>query len=113
VTQHVEVAVDRDPLWVVLVRAGTLGESGPKSVVPVVVIDRLASGTREHKRTLRAQPVCTFNCSIQLSMSGGFATQAHTNVKALQATNEYSAKLGKHLFFQRNPESGVYGRSAR
>jgi len=39
----------------------------------------------------------------------GFATQANTNVKALKAANDYCEKLGKHLLFQRNAESGVYG----
>jgi len=52
--------------------------------------------------------------TYQLSMTGvGFATQANTNVKALQAANAYCEKLGKHLLFQRNAESGVYGWSPR
>jgi hypothetical protein len=52
--------------------------------------------------------------TYQLSMTGvGFATQANTNVKALQAANAYCEKLGKHLLFQRNSESGVYGWSPR
>jgi hypothetical protein len=52
--------------------------------------------------------------TYQLSMTGvGFATQANTNVKALQTANEYCAKLGKHLLFQKNAESGVYGWSPR
>jgi hypothetical protein len=38
--------------------------------------------------------------TYQLSMTGvGFATQANTNVKALQAANAYCEKLGKHLLF--------------
>jgi hypothetical protein len=36
-----------------------------------------------------------------------------TNVKALKAAGEYCDKLGKHLVFQRNAESGVYGWSPR
>jgi hypothetical protein len=52
--------------------------------------------------------------TYQLSMTGvGFATQANTNVKALQAANEYCDKLGKHLVFQHNGEAGVYGWSPR
>ena len=52
--------------------------------------------------------------TYQLSMTGvGFATQANTNVKALQAANQYCEKLGKHLLFQRNAESSVYGWSPR
>jgi hypothetical protein len=52
--------------------------------------------------------------TYQLSMTGvGFATQANTNTKALQAANKYCEKLGKHLLFQRNAESGVYGWSPR
>ena len=52
--------------------------------------------------------------TYQLSMTGvGFATQANTNVKALKAASEYCEKLGKHLVFQRNAESGVYGWSPR
>jgi hypothetical protein len=52
--------------------------------------------------------------TYQLSMTGvGFATQANTNVKALQAANAYCDKLGKHLVFQHNGEAGVYGWSPR
>jgi hypothetical protein len=52
--------------------------------------------------------------TYQLSMTGaGFATQANTNVKALQAANAYCDKLGKHLVFQHNSEAGVYGWSPR
>ena len=52
--------------------------------------------------------------TYQLSMTGvGFATQANTNVKALKAANAYCDKMGKHLVFQRNAESGVYGWSPR
>jgi hypothetical protein len=52
--------------------------------------------------------------TYQLSMTGvGFATQANTNVKALQAANLYCDKMGKHLVFQHNGEAGVYGWSPR
>jgi hypothetical protein len=52
--------------------------------------------------------------TYQLSMTGvGFATQANTNVKALEAANAYCNKLGKHLVSQANAESGVYGWSPR
>jgi hypothetical protein len=52
--------------------------------------------------------------TYQLSMTGvGFATQANTNVKALQEANAYCSKLGKHMVFQHNGESGVYGWSPR
>jgi hypothetical protein len=52
--------------------------------------------------------------TYQLSMTGvGFATQANTNVKALQTANDYCNKMGKHLVSQRNAESGVYGFSPR
>lgn len=52
--------------------------------------------------------------TYQLSMTGvGFATQANTNVKALRAANEYCDKRAKHLVFQHNGESGVYGWSPR
>jgi hypothetical protein len=52
--------------------------------------------------------------TYQLSMTGvGFATQANTNVKALQEANAYCDKLGKHMVFQHNGEAGVYGWSPR
>jgi hypothetical protein len=52
--------------------------------------------------------------TYQLSMTGvGFATQANTNVKALQEANDYCDKLGKHMVFQHNAEAGVYGWSPR
>jgi hypothetical protein len=52
--------------------------------------------------------------TCQLSMTGvGFATQANTNVKALQEANAYCDKLGKHMVFQHNGEAGVYGWSPR
>jgi hypothetical protein len=52
--------------------------------------------------------------TYQLSMTGvGFATQANTNVKALQEANAYYDKLGKHMVFQHNGEAGVYGWSPR
>src|ERR1700692_4920894 len=52
--------------------------------------------------------------TYQLSMTGvGFATQANTNVKALQAANQYCDKMGKHLVLQHNGEAGVYGGSPR
>ena len=52
--------------------------------------------------------------TFQLSMTGvGFATQANTNIKALKAANAYCEKMGKHMVFQHNSESGVYGFSPR
>lgn len=52
--------------------------------------------------------------TYQLSMTGvGFATQANTNVKALQEANGYCEKLGRHMMFQHNGEAGVYGWSPR
>ncbi len=52
--------------------------------------------------------------TYQLSMTGvGFATQANTNMKALQQANAYCDKLGKHMVFQHNGEAGVYGWSPR
>jgi len=52
--------------------------------------------------------------TYQLSMTGvGFATQANTNIKALKAANAYCEKMNKHMEFQHNSESGVYGWSPR
>lgn len=52
--------------------------------------------------------------TYQMSMTGvGFATQANTNIKALKAANAYCEKMNKHMVFQHNSESGVYGWSPR
>jgi hypothetical protein len=52
--------------------------------------------------------------TYQMSMTGvGFATQANTNIKALEAANEYCDKLGKHMVPKTSAESGVYGWSPR
>ena len=52
--------------------------------------------------------------TYQMSMTGvGFATQANTNIKALNAANEYCDKLSKHMVPKTSAESGVYGWSPR
>jgi hypothetical protein len=52
--------------------------------------------------------------TYQLSVTCvGFATQANTNVKALQEANDHCDKLGRHMVFQHNSEASVYGWSPR
>jgi hypothetical protein len=64
--------------------------------------------------TVGSQVVPVGKDTYQLSMTGvGFATQANTNIKALQAANAYCEKLGKHMVPKTSAESGVYGWSPR
>jgi hypothetical protein len=64
--------------------------------------------------TVGSQVVPVGKDTYQLSMTGvGFATQANTNIKALQAANDYCNKLGKHMVPRQSAESGVYGWSPR
>jgi hypothetical protein len=43
----------------------------------------------------------------QLSVSGArYESQADTNLKALNAANDYCGKLGKHLMFRESTETG-------
>ena len=64
--------------------------------------------------TVGSQVVPVGKDTYQMSMTGvGFATQANTNIKALQAANTYCDKLGKHMVPKNSAESGVYGWSPR
>jgi hypothetical protein len=64
--------------------------------------------------TVGSQVVPVGKDTYQLSMTGvGFATQANTNIKALQSANAYCDKIGKHMVPKTSGESGVYGWSPR
>lgn len=64
--------------------------------------------------TTASKPVPVGKDTYQLSMTGvGFATQANTNMKALEAANAYCDSLGLHMVPKNSAESGVYGWSPR
>jgi hypothetical protein len=47
------------------------------------------------------------NDAYQLSVSGArYESQADTNLKALNAANDYCGKLAKHLMFRQSTETG-------
>lgn len=64
--------------------------------------------------TVGSKPVPVGADTYQLSMTGvGFATQANTNIKALQSANEFCDSKDLHMIPKNSAESGVYGWSPR
>lgn len=64
--------------------------------------------------TVGSKPVEVGPDTYQMSMTGvGFATQANTNMKALEAAGDFCTQRGLHMVPKNSSESGVYGWSPR